>query len=96
MKDNNIKSHTNTRLKADRDNINHVGATMPGIVLKTLVTQGSKINKGDPILVTESMKMETTIQAPYDGILKNLHVSSGDLIDPWDFLVELEKELQST
>lgn len=36
--------------------------------LKLLVIKGDKkVTKGEPIIVTEAMKMETTITAPIDG-----------------------------
>jgi len=36
------------------------------------------------------MKMETTVQAPKDGIVKEVHVSAGDAISTGDLLLELE------
>jgi len=36
---------------------------MPGKVLKLLVADKSEVAKGDPIIVMESMKMETKVGA---------------------------------
>ncbi|MER2254698.1 MAG: biotin/lipoyl-containing protein [Priestia megaterium] len=41
-------------------------------------------------MITEAMKMETTVQAPFDGVIKQVHVSNGDGIQPGDLLIELE------
>ncbi|WP_455219509.1 sodium-extruding oxaloacetate decarboxylase subunit alpha, partial [Kaarinaea lacus] len=44
-----------------------VTTTMPGSIVDVLVNEGDSVNPGDPILVTEAMKMETEIQAPIGG-----------------------------
>jgi pyruvate carboxylase len=77
------------RKKADPDNKNHIGAMMPGTVVKVLVEKGDKVGKGDPLLVTEAMKMETTIQAPFSGRVEEIYVGSGDVVKPSDLLIVL-------
>ena len=57
-------------------NPNQIGATMPGTVLKVVVSKGSPVKRGDHLLITEAMKMETTVQAPKDGIVKEVHAIS--------------------
>jgi len=79
-----------TRLKADMSNPGHLGASMPGKVLKVLVAAGDKVKKGEHLLVSEAMKMETTIQAPSDGKIKAVHVKAGDSIETGDLLIEME------
>jgi pyruvate carboxylase len=91
IKDESIKTTVIARLKADPTNLNHLGATMPGAVLKVLVQEGEKVSKGDHLIITEAMKMETTIQAPFDGIVGDIYVSSGESIQPGDLLIELAK-----
>ncbi|MCU6339722.1 hypothetical protein KW823_24715, partial [Enterobacter quasiroggenkampii] len=36
---------------------------MPGTVLKVITQKGEKVKKGDHWMITEAMKMETTVQA---------------------------------
>jgi pyruvate carboxylase len=36
------------------------------------------------------MKMETTIQSPFNGIVKEIHVKTGDTIETGDLLLKLE------
>ena len=36
------------------------------------------------------MKMETTVQAPRDGIVKEIFVKEGEAISTGDLLIELE------
>ncbi|MED2008455.1 pyruvate carboxylase [Brevibacillus borstelensis] len=78
------------RRKADPQDPGQLGASMPGKVLKVLVTAGDKVRKGEHLLVSEAMKMETTIQAPMDGKIKAVHVKAGDAIETGDLLVEME------
>jgi len=79
-------------IKADLSNPNHIGATMPGTVLKVVVSSGSRVKRGEHLLITEAMKMETTVQAPYSGIVKEIHVTAGSGIATGDLLIEMEKE----
>ena len=76
--------------KADPTNVNQIGASMPGTVLKVVVSKGSKVKRGDHLLITEAMKMETTVQASKDGIVKDIHVMEGSAISTGDLLIELE------
>lgn len=77
-------------LKADPSNPNQIAATMPGTVLKVVVSKGSAVKRGDHLLITEAMKMETTVQAPKDGVVKEIYAASGDAISTGDLLIELE------
>jgi len=36
------------------------------------------------------MKMETTVQAPFAGVIKNIHVKNGESIAVKDLLIEFE------
>ncbi|MFM1653953.1 pyruvate carboxylase [Brevibacillus sp. B_LB10_24] len=78
------------RVKADPQNPNQLGASMPGKVLKVLVEVGDKVRKGEHLLVSEAMKMETTLQAPSDAKVKAINVKAGDMIEAGDLLMELE------
>ncbi|NUK28986.1 pyruvate carboxylase [Parageobacillus sp. VR-IP] len=91
IRDESIKSAVVERIKADRANPNHIAATMPGTVVKVLVEKGEKVNKGDHLMITEAMKMETTVQAPFSGIVKDIYVKNGDAIQAGDLLIELTK-----
>jgi pyruvate carboxylase len=91
IRDESIKSAVVERIKADRANPNHIAATMPGTVVKVLVEKGEKVNKGDHLMITEAMKMETTVQASFSGIVKDIYVKNGDAIQAGDLLIELTK-----
>ncbi|KAI0536844.1 carbamoyl-phosphate synthase subunit L [Xylaria digitata] len=54
-----------------------VAAPMPCKILKNEVKEGDKVVKGAPLIVIESMKMETVIRSPQDGIIKRLAHKEG-------------------
>lgn len=91
VKDESIKATVTSKMKADPKNEEHIAATMPGTVIKVLVEKGEKVERGDHLMITEAMKMETTVQAPFSGIVKDLYVSNGEAIQTGDLLVELKK-----
>lgn len=91
IKDENIKTNANVKPKADKTNPNHIGAQMPGSVTKVKVSVGDEVKVNQPLLITEAMKMETTIQAPFNGVIKKVTVGNGDAIATGDLLIEIEK-----
>ncbi|MEJ2592648.1 MAG: pyruvate/oxaloacetate carboxyltransferase, partial [Candidatus Thiodiazotropha sp.] len=68
----------------------HVSTSMPGNIVEVLVAEGDTVIVGQPILVTEAMKMETEIQAPIAGVVKAVYVKKGDTVSPEETLVEIE------
>ena len=88
--DNSQKSKVRKALKAEPTNPNQIGATLSGSVLKLLVTKDQKVKKGEPLVVTEAMKMETTIKAPFTGKVSHIYVKAGDVLEAQDLLLELK------
>lgn len=68
----------------------HVTTSMPGTIVEVLVKEGDSVKAGDPILVTEAMKMETEVQAPASGKVTAIHVQKGDSVNPDEVLIEIE------
>ncbi|ARJ27695.1 pyruvate carboxylase [Staphylococcus lugdunensis] len=92
IKDENVKTNVNVKPKADKTNPSHIGAQMPGSVTEVKVAVGDEVSVNQPLLITEAMKMETTIQAPFNGIIKQVTVANGDAIATGDLLIEIEKK----
>ncbi|MBQ8918889.1 MAG: pyruvate carboxylase [Acidaminococcaceae bacterium] len=90
--DKNVKTENVARKKADKSNPGEVGATLSGSVVKLLVEKGQSVTKGTPLLVTEAMKMETTIAAPVSGIIGQIHVQAGSRIESGDCLLEIDSK----
>ncbi|TBW08842.1 oxaloacetate decarboxylase subunit alpha [Azotobacter chroococcum subsp. isscasi] len=67
-----------------------VSTSMPGNIVDVLVKEGDTVKAGQPILITEAMKMETEVQAPIGGTVKAIHVAKGDRVNPGELLVEIE------
>ncbi|MFT8390773.1 MAG: pyruvate carboxylase [Sporolactobacillus sp.] len=90
IKDVNVQSSETVHAKAEKDNPHQIGASMPGTVVKILVRPGERVKKGDHLMVTEAMKMETTVQAASDGVVKKIYVSENDVIETGDLMLELQ------
>lgn len=69
----------------------HVTTSMPGTIIDVLVKEGDTVKPGDGVLILEAMKMETEVQAPVGGVVRAIHVSKGDSVNPDDALVEIEE-----
>ncbi|MEM9364502.1 MAG: pyruvate carboxylase [Planctomycetota bacterium] len=77
-------------VKADPGNPAHVAASMPGMVITVAAAAGDKIKAGQKLMVLEAMKMETTINAPADGVVKEVQTPPGTQVEAGDLLVVLE------
>ncbi len=72
-----------TSHRITRDDGGLVRAGWPAFVVSVLVRAGDKVAEGDPLAVLESMKMESTITAPYAGevagvdVMPNAQVGTG-------------------
>lgn len=75
-----------TNAKAEPNNPDHVGASMPGMVVTVAVQPGHVVKKGQKLLSLEAMKMETNLYAERNGkiakvlVRPGLQVSAGDLL----------------
>ena len=67
-----------------------ITAPMPGTIVSMHVNQGDKVAKGDKLLVMEAMKMQHTLTAPSDGLIKSILCQSGDFVKESTELMELE------
>jgi 3-methylcrotonyl-CoA carboxylase alpha subunit len=66
-----------------------VTAPMPGKVLQVLVEDGQAVAAGQPLVVLEAMKMETTLTAESAAIVKRVRVRVGQMVDHGAVLIEL-------
>ncbi len=68
----------------------HVTTSIPGMIVDVLVAQGDQVKAGDPVIITEAMKMETEVQAPITGKVVAVNVTKGDSVNPDEALIEIE------
>jgi biotin carboxyl carrier protein len=70
--------------------INDIKAPMPGLILDVLVQVGDTVKEGDYLLVLEAMKMENTLTALGDGVVKSISVIKGEKVEKNQLLIEIE------
>lgn len=58
-----------------------VFSPLPGRAIKVTRKEGDSVKKGEILVVVESMKMETGIEAPADGVIGRLDICEGQLTD---------------
>ncbi len=56
-------------------------APMPGVVVAVAVAAGDRVEKNQPLVVIEAMKVEHTVRAPSAGTVDAVHYRVGDRID---------------
>jgi pyruvate carboxylase len=78
------------RRKVEPGNSGHVGAPMPGTIATVPVHVGQKLSKGEVLLTLEAMKMETTVRAERDGVIKEILAKPGLQVDTKDLLIVFE------
>jgi pyruvate carboxylase len=76
--------------KVEPGNASQVGAPMPGTIATVPVHVKQSLVRGDVLLTLEAMKMETTVRAERDGIIKELLARPGMQVEAKDLLVVFE------
>jgi acetyl/propionyl-CoA carboxylase alpha subunit len=74
--------------EADR----RIVAPMPGAVVALHASRGDVCQRGQQLMVMESMKMETAIVAPRDGVIAEVHVLAGQTFERGAVLLTLEAQ----
>ncbi len=83
IKDESLKIDTVVNRKATTEN--EIGVPLQGKLTEVLVKKGDKVEKNTPLFVIEAMKMESTVVAPFAGVVSEVvlnggMVMSGDLV----------------
>jgi acetyl/propionyl-CoA carboxylase alpha subunit len=68
--------------------VNELKAPMPGLIVAIRVQPGQAVQKGDPLLVLEAMKMENILKAPTDGVVGSIRVELRDNVTKGQVLVQ--------
>ncbi|MFC4908221.1 carboxyl transferase domain-containing protein [Actinomadura gamaensis] len=76
--------------RISRDEGGVVRSPAPALVVATPLAVGAEVEAGAPILVLESMKMETVLRAPFKARLKECLVSVGAQVETGAPLLRLE------
>lgn len=70
--------------------LNELKSPMPGLVLEINVNVGQAVEKGDPLLILEAMKMENVLKSPGQGTVKAIPIKAGDAVEKNQLLIEFE------
>ena len=74
-----------------RDDGGVVRAGWPAFVISVAVKAGDHVETGDPLLVLESMKMETTVNAPFAGQVADVNVLVNTQVERADPLLRIRE-----
>ncbi len=89
--DRSVQPKLKVRPKADPAVPMQIGAPIPGLITSISVSSKTKAAKGDKLLTLEAMKMQTTIYAPADGVVEEIHVHVGDTVEARDLLISMRE-----
>jgi len=64
-------------------------SAMPGKVVKVLVAPGDQVKAGQTLVIMESMKMETELEAAMDGEIQTVQIEDGQVVAQGDILVTI-------
>jgi biotin carboxyl carrier protein len=68
----------------------HLKAPMPGMVVSILVKEGQAIEKGQVVLILESMKMQNELKSPRAGTVGRLRVIAGESVEQRQTLLSVQ------
>jgi propionyl-CoA carboxylase alpha chain len=63
---------------------------MPGLLVRLLVAQGDEVKSGEELAVVEAMKMENSLRAANDGVVKEILAAEGDSLAVDQPILEFE------
>jgi biotin carboxyl carrier protein len=66
-----------------------VKAFIPGTIIKIFTRKGRKVSEGDNLLILEAMKMQTYVQAPNDGKIKQINIKKGQMVSKGFVMIEM-------
>lgn len=67
-----------------------IRAPIPGMMVKILVAPGDTVSDGQGVAILEAMKMENELLAPREGTVREVRVSSGEVVEQGQILVTIQ------
>ncbi|CAM1361098.1 Pyruvate carboxylase [Tenacibaculum soleae] len=89
IKDESIKIDKVAHVKANKSEPKEIGAPLQGMLSTILVKKGEKVSKNQPLFIIEAMKMETTITANEEGVVQELILKAGIMVNSEDLVIKL-------
>jgi len=69
-------------------------APMPGIVVRALALPGEQVERGQGLLILEAMKMQNELASEIEGVVQEILVQDGDMVEAGAPLVRVSKEAE--
>lgn len=67
-----------------------VKTSMPGKIVKVLVTEGDNVEEGQAVLILEAMKMQNEIKSPQKGAVTRIGPKAGESVETGALLFSVE------
>jgi biotin carboxyl carrier protein len=67
----------------------HLKSPMPGLVVSVNVEDGQTVEKGDLLVILESMKMQNELKSPRLGVVTRLRVKAGDRVEQQETMLSV-------
>lgn len=87
--DRNIKVEKAQHAKANGKG--DIGAPLQGRLSRILVKSGDEVKKNAPLYIIEAMKMESIVSAPFEGLIGNVVLNEGTVVEQDDLVLTLEE-----
>jgi acetyl/propionyl-CoA carboxylase alpha subunit len=81
---------TKTQKRQESGGSGEIRALMPGRIRRIEVKAGERVAAKQPVVVMESMKMETTLAAPRDGVVTEVKCAAGQTVEMGELLVVVD------
>jgi biotin carboxyl carrier protein len=65
-------------------------APMPGLLVAIQVSEGQAVQKGQVLIILESMKMQNELKSPRDGIIEKIRVKTGESVEQKQPLLNIQ------
>ncbi len=70
----------------------HLKAPMPGLVVSVPVEEGQTVQKGEVLVILESMKMQNELKSPQDGVVRRVRVQAGESVERNQVMLSVYRE----
>ncbi len=69
---------------------NIISSPMPGRIVRIPVSEGQNVVAGQTVIVISAMKMESEYKSSKNGVIKQIHVKEGDIVNGHQPLLTIE------
>jgi len=80
-----------SKRKGGQDMPTEITPATPSVVIAIPVEIGQAVKKGQVVIILSAMKMEISLNSPYDGTITAINAAEGDNVSPGVMLVEIEE-----